>query len=104
MPGGWHVTRRFTPCDMNSTTGLVTALAALFVAGCATRVPQVLNASMIPKQFTGPATPTAPLWPDASWWQEFRDPQLTNLVATAQTNNLDLTAAAMRVLQAAAQS
>jgi multidrug efflux system outer membrane protein len=89
---------------MNRTTALLTALATLFVAGCATPLPQVLNASMVPEKFTGPPAPTARLWPDASWWQEFRDPQLANLVAAAQANNLDLTAAAARVLQAEAQS
>jgi outer membrane protein, multidrug efflux system len=89
---------------MNKTTALLSTLASLFVAGCATPVPQMLNASMVPQKFTGPAAATAPLWPDAGWWQEFRDPQLANLVAAAQANNLDLTAAAARVLQAEAQS
>ncbi len=89
---------------MNRATAVLTVLATLLVAGCATPVPQVLDARLTPKKFTGPPAPTAPLWPDASWWQGFGDPQLANLVAAAQANNLDLTAAAARVLQAEAQS
>jgi multidrug efflux system outer membrane protein len=89
---------------MNRTMAVLVALATVFIAGCATPVPQVLNASMVPKKFTGPSAPTAPPWPDANWWQGYRDPQLANLVAEAQANNLDLTAAAARVLQAEAQS
>lgn len=89
---------------MNRATAVLSAFASLCVAGCATPVPQVLYARLTPGKFTGPPASAAPLWPDATWWQGFGDPQLSSLVAAAQANNLDLTAAAARVLQAEAQS
>jgi outer membrane protein, multidrug efflux system len=91
-------------CGTNRAAAVLVTLATFFVAGCATPVPQVLDARLTPKKFTGPPAPTAPLWPDASWWRGFGDPQLASLVVAAQANNLDLTAAAARVSQAEAQS
>jgi outer membrane protein, multidrug efflux system len=91
-------------CDTNRTLFAAAALVTLSLAGCATPVPQALTPALVPKSFVGPVTSNAPIWPDASWWQGFGDPQLANLVAEAQANNLDLTAAAARVLQAEAQS
>ena len=44
------------------------------------------------------------IWPDASWWRSFGDPQLTALVEDAERNNGDLAVAAARVLQAQAQA
>jgi len=42
-------------------------------------------------------------WPNADWWQGFRDPALSTLVETARRNNADLATALARVVQADAQ-
>jgi outer membrane protein, multidrug efflux system len=63
-----------------------------------------LTPTLVPKSFIGPGATQAPVWPDATWWQAFRDPELAGLVSAAQLNNRDLAAAAARVLQAEAQT
>ena len=50
------------------------------------------------------ASPNAPLWPSQDWWQGFGDAQLTQLIGTAETNNLDLAQAAARLRQADARA
>jgi multidrug efflux system outer membrane protein len=47
------------------------------------------------------AVPAA--WPAADWWKSFGSAELNSLVVEAQANNLDIAAAAARVLQAEAQ-
>lgn len=89
---------------MNKLFLMTTATLALALAGCSTPVPRALSPEMVPKRFTGPITPAAPVWPDASWWQNFGDSGLTQLVTDAQAGNRDLAAAAARVMQAEAQS
>lgn len=74
------------------------------IAGCQTPVPQVLGPQHVPSNFTAPTAKAAPVWPQASWWAGFASPELTGFVTTAQTSNLDLAAAAARVLQAQAQT
>jgi multidrug efflux system outer membrane protein len=74
------------------------------VSGCATAVPQSLPQPMRPKSFTGPVQADASVWPDAEWWKGFDDPELSSLVAQAQSGNRDLAAAAARVMQAEAQA
>jgi NodT family efflux transporter outer membrane factor (OMF) lipoprotein len=83
---------------------LAAALLAVLLASCATPVPQSLPGQMRPGTFTGPLPAATQVWPKASWWQGFGDPQLTALVEAAQADNLDVTIAAARVLQAEAQS
>lgn len=82
----------------------VPGAALLFVAltGCATQVPQSVSPQMVPASFTGPIE--SQIWPDASWWEEFGDRELTTLVRKAQADNRDIAVAAARVLQARAQS
>ncbi|MEP6828958.1 MAG: efflux transporter outer membrane subunit, partial [Rhizomicrobium sp.] len=43
------------------------------------------------------------IWPEANWWVNFKADELPALMQTAQKENLDLAAAAARVLQAEAQ-
>ena len=43
-------------------------------------------------------------WPSTDWWQNFGSDELNQLMSEAQNNNLDLSAAAARVLQAEAQA
>jgi outer membrane protein, multidrug efflux system len=82
---------------MPGATLLVVALT-----GCATQVPQSLSAQMVPASFTSLAE--SQNWPDASWWEEFGDRELTSLVRKAQADNRDIAVAAARILQARAQS
>src|SRR5437764_14806649 len=84
-------------------TASVMALA-LGAAGCETPVPQVLGPQHVPSNFTAPTAKNAPVWPTAGWWAGFGSPELTGFVTTAQTSNLDIAAAAARVLQAQAQT
>lgn len=79
------------------------AVLALVATGC-TPVPQVLTASDIPANYVGPVTPGAQVWPSADWWKGFNSDEMNQLIAGAQTNNLDLAAAAARVLEADAQT
>jgi NodT family efflux transporter outer membrane factor (OMF) lipoprotein len=80
------------------------ALAALLVSGCATAVPQALSLADQPKAFVGPVPAESAVWPDAAWWEGFGDPELTALVAKAQSGNRDLAQAAARVMAAEAQA
>src|SRR6185437_7966030 len=83
-------------------TASVMALT-LGATACQTPVPQVLGPQHVPSNFTAPTARNAPVWPSAGWWAGFGSPELNGYITTAQTNNLDLAAAA-RVLQAQAQT
>jgi outer membrane protein, multidrug efflux system len=58
----------------------------------------------LPKAFTAPYAAGAQKELSTEWWKSFSSPELTSLTETANTNNLDLAAAAARVLQAQAQT
>ena len=58
----------------------------------------------VPQEFTGPIPSDADTWPSPDWWREFNSEELDRLIASAQTQNLDLAAAAARIMQAAAQA
>ncbi len=47
---------------------------------------------------------TAPVWPDAQWWQGFGSAELDRLEAQAERANTDLATAAARIRQAEAQA
>jgi NodT family efflux transporter outer membrane factor (OMF) lipoprotein len=79
------------------------AVLALVAAGC-TPVPTVLSDKDIPTSFVGPVTPGAQVWPTQDWWKGFNSDEMNGLIAGAQANNLDLAAAAARVLEADAQT
>lgn len=82
-----------------------TSIAALSLAaaGCATAPPQALQPQDIPPAFTAPMPkPDAQVWPTTRWWKNFNSDEMADIVSTAETNNLDLAAAAARVLQAEA--
>ena len=85
---------------MSKVLGATLLIVAL--TGCATEVPQSLSTQMVPASFTNPAA--SQIWPDASWWEEFGDGELTSLVRKAQADNRDIAVAAARILQARAQS
>ncbi len=79
---------------------------ALTMAGCATDPPAALDrpSLSLPSMFTAPVAKEAPIWPKADWWKGFGSSEMDGLIDTAQKNNLDLDAAAARVLQAEAQT
>ena len=90
---------------MTKLTTQVSALALAFVAaGCSTPVPQALKPSDIPAKFTSPIPTSPDVWPKKEWWHGFGSPELDSLIATAETNNLDIAVAAANVLQAEAQT
>jgi outer membrane protein TolC len=79
------------------------ALPALALAGC-----------MVGPNFTRPETDVAGHYQNAAnlqtgpvnealWWENFRDPTLSNLIQAGYENNLSLQVAGARVLQARAQ-
>jgi multidrug efflux system outer membrane protein len=85
--------------------GLSVSMVALAAAGCTTSNPTPLNRpGDVPPAFTAPiADKQSPIWPEANWWVNFKADELPGLVDNAQKENLDLAAAAARVLQAEAQ-
>jgi len=84
--------------------GLSVSMLALTAAGCVTPNPTPLNrAGDMPKAFTAPVVDNqSPIWPDANWWMNFKADELPSLVETAQKENLDIAAAAARVIEAEA--
>ncbi|HEY3637007.1 MAG TPA: efflux transporter outer membrane subunit, partial [Rhizomicrobium sp.] len=78
------------------------ATTACVLAACSTPVPQALKSQDVPEKFTGPVEPGASIWPDPEWWKSFGSDELSGLVTTAQTNNLDIAVAMASVLQAEA--
>lgn len=77
---------------------------ALALAACSTTPPVAMKPSELPPAFTAPTTAGAPQDISTEWWTSFSSPEMSDLVATARTNNLDLAVAVARVLQAQAQS
>jgi NodT family efflux transporter outer membrane factor (OMF) lipoprotein len=85
--------------------GLSIFLAAYQLLGCASapkrQTPDI--GVSIPGQWTAADSANAAWVPtDATWWLEFNDPQLNQLVEEGLTKNLDVKAAIARVDQAAA--
>ena len=82
---------------------LVTAMASALLAGCMTVGPDYKAAPVKPVSLQGAADPafsSAP--PVASWWTQFDDPVLGQLVHDALGDNLDLQIAMARVRAARA--
>jgi len=62
-----------------------------------------LRTSYVPATFEQAGAANAPIWPAPDWWRSFSSSELDTLIATTQTENLDLAAAEARVLQADAR-
>jgi len=77
---------------------------ALALAACSTTPPTAMKPEELPGAFTAPATAGAPQDISTEWWKSFSSPEMSDLVATARINNLDLAVSAARVLQAQAQA
>ena len=84
--------------------GVSVSLLALVAAGCATPNPTALNRPAdVPEAFTAPLVDqTAPIWPAADWWTNFKADELPALEATAQKENLDIAVLNARILEAEA--
>jgi len=82
----------------------ITSAAALSLAaaGCATAPPAALKPGDVPSAFSQPAASGAAVWPTADWWQGFGSDEMNTIIASAQKDNLDLSQAASRVLEAEA--
>jgi NodT family efflux transporter outer membrane factor (OMF) lipoprotein len=86
---------------------LMMPMLSVTLAGCDLGPgPQQPNLTM-PAAWSGPAAaqaaPNADIWPAPDWWRSFQSPELDALIAQAQAGNLDIAAAAARVVQADAQ-
>jgi NodT family efflux transporter outer membrane factor (OMF) lipoprotein len=79
---------------------LASALAAL--AGCITAGDLPDPALDVPPAFKEGAPGTLP--PELDWWRGFKSPELTSLIEEAQRVNLDIAAAAARIVQADASA
>lgn len=81
------------------------------LAGCATEptIERPDDTIVAPAGWTQSATPgdadaATVKYPDAQWWAAFASPELERLIAEAEANNPDLSVAAYRIAQAAAQA
>jgi multidrug efflux system outer membrane protein len=84
------------------------AIPLMFVSACAVKKPpstsQAIKDSLpatttVPQSWTSPDTSSAPV--ETGWLKTFNDPQMEAIVAEALKNNLDLQAAATRIVVAA---
>lgn len=74
---------------------------SLLLSACSLTTPVPQAGVLPPTQWN--QSPDASNWPQARWWDNYHAPQLSDLITTAHTNNLDLASAATRLLQADAQ-
>jgi len=82
---------------------LAAALPALLLAGCVTVGPDYHAPAQAPVALQGAAAPVYSVQaPVASWWAQFDDPVLEQLMHAALSDNLDLKVALARVQQARA--
>lgn len=80
-------------------------IATLALASCATDAPtDRLADTDVPSSWEGPIPQNADEWPSPSWWRAFNSNELDDLIAKAQSQNLDLAAATARIMQAEAQA
>jgi multidrug efflux system outer membrane protein len=88
---------------MKAARALSLASVLLLSACIEATPPPALPPGDVPAAFEQ-ARSNAPIWPTPDWWQGFGDAQLTQLMATAIANNLDLVQAAARLRQADARA
>ncbi len=78
--------------------------AAFVLPACASVPGEGLSPTDVPQVWDAPIPADAAIWPAADWWREFDSVELDALVGAAKAQNLDLAAAAARILQAEAQA
>ena len=76
----------------------------LLLAGCATRVPQVLTPKLKPAAFSGQIVGAEQIWPSVDWWKTFGSSELSEFIEKAHVENRDLAVAVARVNEAHAQT
>ena len=76
--------------------------AALALAGCASTGPSATAAPEAPAQWHAPMPHNGTLGDLASWWQQFDDPLLVELIESAQKASPTVASAASRIRQARA--
>ena len=75
------------------------------LAGCASLpLPEALQPHEVPAAWSEPVVAEGDVWPPQQWWQQFQSRDLDSLIAAVRSDNLDLAAAAARVLQSEAQT
>ena len=79
--------------------------AVLLLGACSHDAPtDRLATTDVPQSWDAPIPQNASEWPRVDWWHEFQSEELDRLIASAQSQNLDLAAAAARVMQAEGQA
>jgi NodT family efflux transporter outer membrane factor (OMF) lipoprotein len=81
-------------------TSALLSVSTLALAACSTEPPVALNPSEMPQAFSSPLPQGGTVWPVTDWWAGFSSDELATFETTAQQSNLDLAAAAARVVQA----
>ena len=83
---------------------LYLVVVAWLLTGCGSIPPVAITEHDVPATWSEPIPSNAQVWPNTEWWHGFASPELDELIARARENNLDLAAAAARVLQAEASA
>ena len=81
---------------------LLSALAALALAGCALNPPGRPPKPELPEQWSAPLPHGGDAKTLAAWWEQFDDPELARLIDATQARNGDLAQAAARIEEARA--
>jgi len=99
--GGRHLDRGLAR-PLNRGVGL--SLVAALLAACATQPPPQYATLTVPDDYVFAATiEESEPFPESSWWQRFGSENLDQLIARAEVNNPDLSAAAARIARADAE-
>lgn len=84
---------------------LLSLLAMSLVSTACVQLPSRDDAAVsVPDAWDRPVVAGVDVWPATDWWRGFSSEELDSLVATARQNNLDLSAAAARLIQAQQQA
>ena len=86
---------------LNSASVVVLAFV---LTACATTPPQPVKPGDMPQAYTAPMAAEVKDQVSTEWWKGFSSPELTAFIEEAHSGNLDMAAAAARVLQAQAQA
>lgn len=101
------MTRRITfhrYAFMTSISRLTFLVLAVALTGCVA-LPSRDDASIgVPEEWDRPVVVGVDVWPATEWWRKFGSSELDGLIGIARENNLDLAAAAARLIQAQRQA
>src|SRR5712691_4427565 len=89
---------------MRVKTLLLIGVCASVLSACAGTLsaPKALTPQDVPTAFEQSPSATEPIWPTPDWWRSFGSIELDQLIATTQTQNLNLAVAEARVRQSGA--